>query len=40
MKQVRDSKTTDLHTTGKERELKEERELATMNKIAKDREEK
>ena len=32
MKQVRGSKTTDLHTTGREREGRGERELATMSK--------
>jgi hypothetical protein len=36
MKQVRGSKTTDLHTTGKEREDREERELATMSKRGRD----
>ena len=37
MKQVRGSKTTDLHTTGKEREGKE-RELAIMSERVKDQE--
>lgn len=36
MKQVRGSKTTDLHTTEREREGREERELATMSKRGKD----